>query len=133
MSLPARIERKIERVPIAGCWIWTAHASRGGYGRVVLGGKVRQAHRVVYELLSGEIPAGLQIDHLCRNRLCVNPAHLEPVTQQVNFERAGPRYNALKTRCIRGHPFDTENTVKDRRGKRFCRACRAIYRKRYKK
>src|SRR5213593_4533327 len=66
------------------CWRWTGSQRRGGYGRVRIGGRDFVAHRVAYELTIGPIPDGLQLDHLCRNRLCVRPAHLEPVTGQVN-------------------------------------------------
>ena len=79
----------------SGCWIWTGTRTRdGGYGQIRLPGlyapligPMRLAHRVAYELLVGPIPAGLVLDHLCRNRRCVNPAHLEPVTQRVNIQR----------------------------------------------
>ena len=101
-----------------GCWVWRRHVGRDGYGRF---GHVL-THRFYYELFTGEpIPQGLQIDHLCRNRSCVNPEHLEPVTKSENLRRGWaarrpegadepyPQSGPL-THCIRGHEFTVENT-----------------------
>ncbi len=84
-----------------------------------------RAHRFAYELLVGPIPDGLVIDHLCRVRHCVNPAHMEPVTRWENTLRGGSfsAVAARQTHCVNGHPFDEENTHVDRRGFRRCRAC----------
>lgn len=102
-----------------GCWRWTA-STKGptGYGQFSLNGRPRLAHRVAYEMFIGPIPDGLQIDHLCRNRWCVNPAHLEPVTNQEN----GRRGRAVRTHCPHGHPYDAINTAVYR-GWRTCREC----------
>lgn len=103
----------------AGCWLWTGHINGSGYG--TMGG--RSVHRLVYIELVGPIPDGLQLDHLCRIRNCVNPAHLEPVTAAENVRRGdGPGgRNARKTHCKNGHTLTPEN-VYIRRG-RNCRIC----------
>lgn len=87
----------------------------------------KQAHRVAYELLIGPIAAGLELDHLCRTHACVNPAHLEPVTGQVNLLRGVgfPATNAAKTHCPQGHEYTAENTYWSKKGQRGCRACTA--------
>lgn len=107
------------------CWLWTAYKSNGGYGRIKISGRMVPAHRVAYELLVGPIPAGLEIDHLCRVRNCVNPDHLEPVTRAVNTLRgtSPSAQHAVKTHCDNGHPFDAANTYLRPTGGRACRAC----------
>lgn len=123
----ARIKERSE--PDAnGCWVWKAYRDRHGYGHIsVYGRRSLLAHRVSYEAFVGEIPQGLTLDHLCRNRACVNPAHLEPVTARENSLRgASPAANyARQTECLRGHPFDEANTY-IWNGSRICRACRTV-------
>ena len=103
----------------SGCWQYTAARAANGYVRTGGG----YAHRLTYEFFVAEIPAGLEIDHLCRNRACCNPWHLEPVTHAVNVSRSlAYNANATKTHCKRGHAFDEENTYRYSRG-RACRTC----------
>ena len=115
-----------ERLTIAdGCWLFSGPTTHNGYGRVNIGGH-RRAHRYAWSELRGAIPDGLHLDHLCRNRLCVNPDHLEVVTQAVNNARAQGFSDGIQTHCKRGHEFTEENTHL-RRGRRNCRACQRIY------
>ncbi len=119
------------------CWGWTGAANPLGYCRLYwprAGGKAKAiyAHRAAYVLYRGLIPKAFTIDHLCRNRSCVNPAHLEAVPRGTNVLRGeGPvAQNARKTHCIHGHPFDTENTYRHQ-GKRHCATCRKHIRDRW--
>jgi hypothetical protein len=108
-----------------GCWYWTGYKTKGGYGTIsVRTGITTTAHRVAYELWRGPIPEGLQIDHLCRNRWCVNQQHLEPVTAFENSLRGETftSVNVRKTHCDKGHAFSVENTYWEG-DKRRCRAC----------
>lgn len=108
----------------ASCWEWTsAHDGQGGYGRFWMDGTSRPAHRVAYELAVGPIPDGMQLDHLCRNRRCVNPSHLEPVTARENRRRAVAAMTPV-SECPQGHPYDLTNTYVTPQGRRDCRACR---------
>lgn len=111
--------------PDTGCWIWQLGMFRTGYGSVWNGERNTVAHRVYYEDLIGPIPDGLTLDHLCRNRACCNPGHLEPVTMRENVLRGDSitGRNARKTHCLRGHPFDEQNTRIMKGGGRACRAC----------
>jgi hypothetical protein len=103
-----------------GCWVWTGTLSNG-YGRISHGGKQEGAHRVAHELFVGPVPEGLVIDHLCRTKACVNPEHLEAVTQRENMRRGIK--GVLTTHCPHGHAYDEENTYRDPRGGRRCRSC----------
>ena len=123
------VDRLLARVKPSscGCWIWQGGLSGKGYGRVRIDGKVIGAHVFVYETLVGKVPSGLELDHLCRVRQCVNPEHLEAVPPKENYRRgySPSKLNALKTHCMRGHEFTVENTRPNgRHGKgRACRAC----------
>lgn len=112
------------------CWLWTAHTDRKGYGRFSVGGTLVRVHRFSWSLQHGEIPAGMQPDHLCRVPNCVNPAHLEIVTPRENILRSnGPTAkHARKTHCFRGHPFDEKNTARCKRGDRIYRGCKTCNR-----
>jgi uncharacterized protein YcaQ len=103
----------------SGCWIWSASCSRNGYGQLWVDGRLAIAHRFAYERMVGPIPEGLEIDHLCRVRRCVNPSHMEPVTHAENMRRAG----VAITHCLRGHAYDVENTYVYA-GRRSCKECR---------
>jgi HNH endonuclease len=112
-----------------GCIEFTGKRQQDGYGQITVNGRSIVAHRVAYEFYVGPIPDGLVLDHLCRNPGCVNPAHLEPVTQRVNLLRGigVNAINAAKTHCIHGHEFTPENTyaAPSRPQRRDCRVCRA--------
>ena len=108
----------------SACWLWEAALSTRGYGRITIAGRQYQAHRLAYESLVGPIPEGRQVDHLCRVRRCVNPAHLEIVTGRENVLRGNTivAQHAAKTHCPRGHEYSAENTRRWR-GHRKCRTC----------
>ncbi|MGA4726268.1 HNH endonuclease signature motif containing protein [Micromonospora taraxaci] len=126
-SAPVR-ERLMAKVQIAdnGCWNFTG-AHTATYGQIWWNRRQWLAHRASYEIHVGPIPAGKQIDHKCRNRSCVNPDHLEPVTARENLLRAGMPAAArqtAKTHCPSGHPYDEANTYRPRgRRHRMCRTC----------
>ena len=135
VTTPAHI-RVLRRcvVEATGCLRYTGSITRDGYGRVTVSTKTprtQPVHRVVYEAVVGPIPEGLHIDHLCRNRACVNPVHLEPVTNRENMLRGATvsGINAAKTHCSKGHPLSGDNLLLEKRKdrehpKRCCRTCR---------
>lgn len=116
----------------SGCWNYTGFLDRDGYGMFRVGPDQRRAHRVSYEMFVADIPDGLVMDHLCRNRSCVNPTHLEPVTVQENTLRGSgiTANNALKTHCPSGHEYSADNLVICV-GRRVCRRCRSARNQRY--
>lgn len=119
--LLARLDRRED-----GCWVWTGALNKAGYGAIGSGTKVLRTHRVAYEHFVGPIPDGLQLDHLCRNRACCNPAHLEPVTNLENWKR-GEHHVAKFSRdlvCKHGHDLSVEGAMYTRRnGTKLCRTC----------
>ena len=134
MDAPERIigdheTRFWSKVTIAGpddCWPWTgASLNEAGYGQFALNGRPHRAHRIAWALTNGPIPSGMVLDHLCRRRDCVNPVHLEVVTNEENIAR-GYFFNvrpAAKTHCRNGHEFTADNTRIAPRGYRRCRTC----------
>lgn len=144
----------LNRPQLGKCWNWMGPQDNqlrkgdhgGSYGRFRANRWYYMPHRVAWVLANGEIPKGLVIDHVCRNRLCVNPAHLEPVTDKVNILRgvSFSAQNAQKTHCINGHEFTPENTlrVKTRNGNgrgtkrgigRACKICHLLSSKEWKR
>ena len=131
------VERFLAKFEIAesGCWIWTAGRNSDGYGTFNDG--VRRgvgAHRFAYLHYVGPIPEGLELDHLCRVRSCVNPDHLEAVTHAENIRRgeSPSALCALRRHCVNGHEFSPENTYTSKRGGRECRICKRDYMRAYK-
>lgn len=135
-SLPLRLREKIRVNQESGCWEWTACVTATGYGRAWNGKRPDWAHRVVYELLRGAIPHGKVIDHLCRIRHCVNPDHLEPVTDAENTAR-GDNSDVTRARhrakrfCKRNHPLFGDNVYHSPAGRRVCRKCHVIHKAAY--
>jgi hypothetical protein len=117
----------------APCWVWPGTRDANGYGKIWLDNQQLLAHRYIWRLIRGEIPRGLTIDHLCRVHGCVNPQHLELVTQGENTLRgmSPSAINKRKTHCLRGHPYDAANTYYQPDGNRRCRTCKVIHRERY--
>lgn len=128
--IPANVESKIDRT--GDCWLWTGAQMRNGYGHVWVDGRCKAAHRVVYEALVEPILEGMELDHVCRVRRCVNPAHLEVVTHAENLTR-GEGFigrQSRQTHCKRGHPLSGSNLYRWK-NKRQCRACRSAAMRRF--
>lgn len=115
------------KVKKAGCWIWTGSKMPNGYGHFEYDGKTQLSHRIAYELIKGKIPKGMTLDHICRYRDCVNPDHLEVVTQKENVLRGIgiTAKNAKKTHCPKGHEYTKANTRLDKYNRRYCRKCQS--------
>lgn len=134
-KIESKVNRFFEKLYIeqnTGCWIWTAQKNKFGYSLFRGFKSISQSgHIFSYKFFKGGIPEGLELDHLCKNRSCVNPNHLEPVTHFINLERANhwSIKNKNKTHCIRGHEFNQENTYL-LNGLRRCRVCKKLSRKR---
>lgn len=129
---PAHEERFWSKVEVADCWTWTAAKAGKGYGKYTItrNGKTTYpyAHRHAWESLVGPIPDGMTLDHLCKNRLCVNPDHLEVVDGVTNAMRGSspPALNARKTHCPRGHEYTEENVRRTKSG-RLCIQCQRAH------
>ena len=115
MTIEERFWAKVDKT--GDCWLWTAYVNYGGYGMFSVAGGTARAHRWAWESLVGPIPDGLTIDHLCKVRRCVNPAHLEPVTPSENVRRGLTRDS-----CRKGHPFEDWN-IQMKGGRRRCKTC----------
>lgn len=132
-TIEQRFWEKVDKTE--ACWIWTGALSTG-YGFFNPSAREKgYAHRYSYEWSVGPIPDGMQLDHLCRNTRCVNPAHLEPVEPGENYRRGNgfSGINSRKTHCPGGHEYDAPNTYVDARGQRHCRKCRAQRQAEYKR
>jgi hypothetical protein len=128
LTVAVELDRRILPEPNSGCWLWTGGMlGNRRYGVMTYNGRRMVAHRAIYMQHKGAIPDGLVLDHLCRVTCCVNPDHLEPVTQAENNRRGisnlilGAK-NLAKDRCKRGHLFTNRHFTKD--GKRYCPTCR---------
>lgn len=121
-----RLAARSMPLPFSGCIVWTGGKS-AGYGRIYHNGRTRPAHRVAFETFRGEILAGLDINHLCRNKACINTVHLEAVTRSENLRfdyaiKPWGNQNTVKTHCQRGHEYAGAN-LRIVRGKRYCKEC----------
>ncbi len=132
LEFPERFRAKFSILD-SGCWGWTASKNPKGYGHFWSDGRLQGAHRWVYEWVNGTIPEGLTVDHTCRRRDCVNPAHLEAVPSRENTMRGvGPTAtHSTQTHCIHGHELSGDNLIIRRSGHRGCRTCRRDEQKRY--
>ncbi len=122
-SLHYRFLVKIEKQPGPdGCWLWTARVNDDGYGEFRAFAKNVKAHFYSFVIYKGPVPQGLEIDHECKRRNCVNPRHLRAIPHAKNVIRGEEHYKRQQTHCQRGHEFTAANTGYNRE-KRYCRAC----------
>jgi hypothetical protein len=136
-EMRASIKRRVQQYAVidgaTGCWLWTASQTYAGYGRLQVTDEAGRstawgAHRAAYVAWVGPVPDGLHLDHLCRVRHCVNPRHLEPVTNEENLKRSPITHTSInmgRTHCKHGHEFTAANTYATRGGRgRACRQCK---------
>ena len=136
MNIIERLISKVDWKSEGSCWDWLGTINEYGYPKISIENHPRRAHRISYEAFIGPIPKGLDLDHLCRNRKCINPKHLEPVTRKENlnrspitFWRGGQTTAKIKksrTHCKHGHEWSEENTYIHTYGWRVCRECKKI-------
>ena len=124
------LERVLDRCDIGDCWLWQGTTS-SGYGRISVNAKRQSVHRVVWEALVGPIPDGMQMDHLCRIRNCVNPDHLDVVTHKENLRRGVAPSARTKAYCLRGHSM-SDCYIDKKTGKRKCRQCAVNRQRKYR-
>ena len=127
-------EDRVEKIPESGCWIWCYYVNHNGYGHLMYQGNCYRAHRVSYQCFVGPIPDGMEIDHLCRVRSCVNPSHLEVVDRLENRRRGGAPGGALYTRpthCRVGHALTGTNIIKKSERRVQCRICHRLVMRNY--
>jgi len=121
------IQRFLQKITINsnGCWVWTGRLDYYGYGTMKVINKTKKSHRFIYEYYHGMICPDLTIDHLCRNKACSNPIHLEQVTNRENILRGNnpAAINARRTHCIHGHKYCTQNAYTPFKGQRRCKWC----------
>lgn len=129
-SILAAFREFIDRIP-DGCWVWKGQTNESGYGVVFSEGIAFGAHRLIYQTLRGTIEPGLHLDHRCRNPLCVNPDHMEPVTPEENMRRRIIEPRPLAEVCKRGHVFDGKRTRPE--GGRYCKQCINLNRRELKR
>lgn len=132
---PTGADRLSQNVrPEGECLRWTGAHTPTGYGQMRIGGIVMGVHRVAYKLSRGLIPEGMEVDHLCRVRDCVNPDHLEAVTHRENLRRSmNPHLRFDVTECIEGHPLSGDNLYRYPDGRRQCRTCRVVNQSNWKR
>ena len=132
MSLEDRFWTKVTKTCNETCWEWTGARIPDGYGQMFNPDGSTLAHRISYEIHRGHIPEGLTLDHLCRNRWCVNPWHLDAVSNAENVRRGKAGFtNRRKTHCKQGHPFSPDNTGRYGR-KRYCKTCRVFWKTKHR-